>query len=220
MWGHNKARGHRGRGNCDFGGRDFGGGDFAKAAFARMAMGRGGGFGDAFGFGGGRGGGFFGGGHGGGGGGRRRVFDAEQLQLVLLALIAEQPRHGYELIKEIEARSGGTYAPSPGVVYPTLTMLDEMGHVDELKEEGARRRFAITDAGREALAAKQGEADALLARLADLAESQSDRAPLRRAMMNLHMAVRQSMMGGRGEEDRAHDIAAILDDAARQIERL
>ena len=88
-------------------------------------------------------------------GGRRRVFDGGELRLVLLALLEGQPRHGYDLIREIEERTGGAYAPSPGVVYPTLTMLDELGQIDEVKEEGARKRYAITDAGRSHLDEKR-----------------------------------------------------------------
>ena len=69
-------------------------------------------------------------GHDGGGFGRRRgLYDSDELRLVLLSLIAEKPRHGYDLIKEIEERSGGAYTPSPGVIYPTLTMLQDMGHI-------------------------------------------------------------------------------------------
>ncbi len=72
-------------------------------------------------------------GHGDGGGFSRRrgLFDGDELRLVLLSLIAEKPRHGYDLIKEIEERSGGVYAPSPGVIYPTLTMLQDMGLIGE-----------------------------------------------------------------------------------------
>jgi len=153
-------------------------------------------------------------------GGRRRLFDGEELQLLLLALIAEAPRHGYDLIREIEARSGGVYAPSPGVVYPTLTMLDEMGWVDEVKEEGARRRFAITEAGTTQVEEKKAEVEALLARLAELDadRAKTDRAPLKRAMMGLHMAVREAMMKSGG--DGTHDVAAILDEATQKIERL
>ena len=102
--------------------------------------------------------------------GRRRMFDGGELRLLLLALLEEQPRHGYDLIREIEERTGGSYAPSPGVVYPTLTMLDEMGHIDEVKEEGSRKRFAITDAGKTFLAEKREEVDALLERLAAIGE--------------------------------------------------
>jgi DNA-binding PadR family transcriptional regulator len=183
------------------------------------AMRGGGRFGEAFGFGG-----FGHHGHGDRGfrgrGGRRRLFDGEELQSLLLALIAETPRHGYDLIREIESRSGGVYAPSPGVVYPTLTLLDEMGQIEELKEEGARRRFAVTEAGRATLAEKQAAVDALLARLAELDadNARTDRAPIRRAMMGLAMAVRERMSSDGGEQ--AHAIAAILDEATRKIEQI
>jgi DNA-binding PadR family transcriptional regulator len=157
------------------------------------------------------------------GGGRRRMFDGGELRLVLLALLEEQPRHGYDLIREIEERTGGSYAPSPGVVYPTLTMLDEMGHIDEVKEEGSRKRFAITDAGRQQLAEKREEVDALLARLSALGEEEGRSgggAPIRRAMMGLGMALRDTLSAGRGNADLVHDVAAIIDEAARKIERL
>src|SRR6218665_2664594 len=86
-------------------------------------------------------------GRGGERGGRRRMFDGTELRLILLKLIEEQPRHGYDLIREIEERSGGAYAPSPGVVYPTLTMLADMDLIEEAKSEGAKKQFAITEAG-------------------------------------------------------------------------
>ncbi len=63
-----------------------------------------------------------------GGGREGRMFDGGELRLVILALIAEKPRHGYEIIKELGERVGGDYSPSPGVVYPTLTLLEEMGY--------------------------------------------------------------------------------------------
>ena len=105
----------------------------------------------------------------GGRSGRRRVFDAGELRLVLLKLIADQPRHGYELIRAIEELTGGSYVPSPGMVYPTLTMLDEMGHIAEVKSEGARKAFAVTAEGTAHLAERQAEVEALFARLAELA---------------------------------------------------
>ena len=157
------------------------------------------------------------------GGGRRRVFDGGELRLVLLALLEEQPRHGYDLIREIEERTGGSYAPSPGVVYPTLTMLDEMGMIDEVKEEGARKRFAITDAGRTHLTEKREEVDGLVERLSRMRqdEGRTGAAPIKRAMAGLGMALRDTMIASRGgREDLVHDVAAILDEAARKIERL
>jgi DNA-binding PadR family transcriptional regulator len=157
---------------------------------------------------------------GGGRGGRRRMFDGDDLRLILLALLEEQPRHGYDLIREIEERTGGAYAPSPGVVYPSLTMLDEMGHIDEVKEEGARKRYQISEAGRAHLAEKREEVETLLARLAQLGErsERNERAPLRRAMTSLHMALRQA--AGDGDDALAHKIVDILDEATRKIERL
>lgn len=83
------------------------------------------------------------------GGGFRmgRKFAAEDLQLVILALLAEQPRHGYELIKILEERSGGFYVPSPGVIYPALTYLEETG-LAEVENEGAKKLYRITESGR------------------------------------------------------------------------
>ena len=74
--------------------------------------------------------------------------------MILLKLIAEQPRHGYELIRAIEELRGGVYVPSPGVVYPTLTMLQEMGQIEEAASDGARKAFAVTPEGATHLASK------------------------------------------------------------------
>ncbi|MEM5385703.1 PadR family transcriptional regulator [Paraburkholderia phymatum] len=124
------------------------------------------------GFGGGFGGGPFGGGGGFGGDGdgfpRGRKFTSDDLQLLLLALIDEQPRHGYELIKALEARSNGFYAPSPGMVYPALTYLEELGYVT-VQIEGNRKRYSLADAGREYLAANRERAELMLAKLAHIA---------------------------------------------------
>ena len=175
----------------------------------------GGGFGEAFGEG-------FGEGRSGRGGGRRRVFDGAELRLILLSLIGAQPRHGYDLIKAIEERSGGAYAPSPGVVYPTLTLLEDMGHIAEQAAEGSKRLFAITDAGKLEVGQQAEMIEALFARLEALGEQRSDddRSPVKRAMVNLAMALRTRMRHGDRSPDLAHDIAALLDETARKIERL
>src|SRR4051812_5004142 len=156
--------------------------------------------------------------HGGGrGGGRgRRMFDGSELRLILLKLIEEQPRHGYDLIREIEARSGGAYAPSPGVIYPTLTLLDDMALV-ESRAEGARKAFAITEAGSAELREKQEEVDALFARLAALGEQQARTSggPIRRAMGNLRAVLQERLSGSEVDPETLHEIAAILDEAAR-----
>lgn len=156
------------------------------------------------------------------GGGRRRVFEGAELRLILLTLIGEQPRHGYDLIRAIEERTGGAYAPSPGVVYPTLTMLQDMGQIAEQAADGARRLFAITDAGKLEIGEQADLIEALFARLEALGEQRSDddRSPVRRAMANLAMALRTRMTHGDRSPDLAHDIAALLDETARKIERL
>ncbi|MCS6473519.1 PadR family transcriptional regulator [Burkholderia thailandensis] len=116
----------------------------------------------------------FGGGPGGFGGfggddamPRGRQFSANDLQLLLLALLAEQPSHGYELIKAIDTRSSGFYTPSPGMVYPALTYLEELGYVT-VQVEGNRKRYALADAGRAHLDAQRERVEMLFAKLAHL----------------------------------------------------
>jgi len=113
-----------------------------------------------------------------GGGGRGdwfrvgRMLAQGDLKLLTLALIAEQPRHGYELIKLIEEKTSGAYTPSPGVIYPTLTFLEEAGYVTA-ETEGAKKRYTITEEGRTYLEENRDVADMILARLARIGEKMS-----------------------------------------------
>lgn len=152
--------------------------------------------------------------------GRRRVFDASELRLVLLKLLSEQPRHGYDLIRAVEELTGGAYSPSPGVVYPTLTMLAEMGHIAEDVSEGARKTYSVTADGVAFLDERKAEVASLMARLAEMAGERArfDRMPVKRAMMNLR-AVLMHKLGAEGG-DKLHAITAIIDEAAQKIERL
>ena len=157
------------------------------------------------------------------GGRRQRMFDAGELRLVLLKLIADTPRHGYDLIREIETMTGGAYAPSPGVVYPTLTLLDEMGLIEEQQTEGAKKRFAATADGRTHLAERRAEVDALIARLEELGAHRRKAgggAPIGRAMTNLGQAIAGRVARGDFSEDTLHDAAALIDEVAQKIERL
>ncbi|MFE0756409.1 PadR family transcriptional regulator [Inquilinus sp. NPDC058860] len=119
------------------------------------------------------GGGFGGRGFGGFGGGdlmrAGRMLAQGDLRLLALALIEEQPRHGYEIIKLIEEKTGGWYSPSPGTVYPTLTYLEEAGYVT-VEAEGSKKLYRITDEGRAYLDANRGIVDAVLGRLAAAGE--------------------------------------------------
>ncbi|KQN31144.1 PadR family transcriptional regulator [Sphingomonas sp. Leaf38] len=152
----------------------------------------------------------------------RRLFDGGEMKLVLLKLIADSPRHGYDLIREVEGRSGGAYAPSPGVVYPTLSTLDDMGLIEEQKSEGAKKRFAVTAEGQAILTENMAVVDGLFARLAAVgAESErTDGAPIRRAMGNLRQVLQHRLMREDVNEDTLHEVAALLDEAAQKIERL
>jgi DNA-binding PadR family transcriptional regulator len=173
-------------------------------------------------------GGGFGGGHGNSdwsGGGRRergRMFAGGELRLLLLKLIGDETRHGYELIKAIDELTGGNYAPSPGIVYPTLSLLLDEGMIEERADATPRKAFAITDQGEIELSERSEEADALIARLIALNEDEAvDSAPpLRRAMGNLFTAVRHRVASGDLDRDTVHAIADLLDEAARKIERL
>jgi DNA-binding PadR family transcriptional regulator len=155
------------------------------------------------------------------GGRRRRTFGGGELQLVLLALIEETPMHGYALIEAIEARTGGAYAPSPGVVYPTLTMLADMELAEE-QPEGGRKRYAITAKGKAHLDERRDEVDALLARLDAHGEAntRADGAPVWRAMMNLGSVLRSRMWDRTADKSVMLEAARIIDEAAGKIERL
>jgi len=157
-----------------------------------------------------------------GGGRGRRMFDGGELRLVLLKLIADEPRHGYELIRAIEELTGGDYAPSPGVVYPTLTLLEEMGFIEEQANDEKRKRYAATDEGRAHLEENREQAEALIERLTRVGErrQRTDGAPIRRAMGNLRVALEHRLARGEFSQDTLHDVAALIDEVAQKIERL
>ncbi|MDF7658094.1 DUF2218 domain-containing protein [Erwiniaceae bacterium L1_54_6] len=96
---------------------------------------------------------------------RARAFDYGELRLLLLAIIAKQPSHGYELIHEVNERLGGTYKPSPGVLYPALTWLYDRGYAEIDLEKGGRKRYTITDEGHAFLSANKTVIDMLVARV-------------------------------------------------------
>ncbi|OVZ64707.1 hypothetical protein CDO44_00380 [Pigmentiphaga sp. NML080357] len=187
------------------------------AAWPAWMAGRGGHRGHGpFGEGHGRGG--FGDGGWGFGRGSRRIFGPGDLRLVLLALIAEQPSSGYELIKELEQRFGGVYAPSPGSVYPTLTLLEEQGHIRAASTEGAKRSFEVTEEGREFLGQNRATVDAVLNRMNVTAQSLSGRAmppSVHQAMHTLRAAVAFHSRGWSDAETQR--VLDVLEKAAKEI---
>ena len=150
------------------------------------------------------------------------MFEPGELRLVLLKLISDQPRHGYDLIRAIEELTHGSYAPSPGIVYPTLTMLQDMGLIQEAAAEGSRKAFAVTADGTAHLAERAEEVEALFERLTGAGEGKrrAGGRPIQRAVGNLLSALWHRVTADGTTEDRLHEIAAILDEAAQKIERL
>lgn len=157
------------------------------------------------------------------GGGRGRLgrfFDHGDLKLVILRLIAERPRHGYELIKEIEEQAGGAYSPSPGVVYPTLTWLEEMGFVTAAEAPGGRKLYTVTSEGESHLAANEAQAAGIFARMAEAAASSAAFSPqILRARENLRTALKLKLTGGALSREQIAAICDALDAAAAAVER-
>ena len=164
------------------------------------------------------------GGWGEGGGrrrGRARMFESGELRLVLLKLLADQPRHGYELIKAIEDMTGGDYAPSPGIVYPTLTMLDDMGLIAEQKSKESKKVYEATDEGRAHLAENEGEVAELIERLEEAGSRRRrhQKPEIGRAIGNMMQALKNRVARDGWNEELLNEVVDILDDAAKKIER-
>jgi DNA-binding PadR family transcriptional regulator len=137
---------------------------------------------------------------------------------MLLSLIAEKPRHGYELIKEIEQKFGGAYSPSPGSIYPTLTLLEEMEQVRASASDGARKLFEITDQGRAYLEENRATLDGVIARMGLAARHMSGRAwpeSVHQAMHTLKHAV--LLRPGEWTESEAARVSKILEQAVEAI---
>jgi DNA-binding PadR family transcriptional regulator len=151
-----------------------------------------------------------------------RVFEQGDLKYVILRLLAEKPRHGYEIIKELEDRFGGSYAPSPGTVYPTLTMLEDLGYARAMPEEGGRKIYEITDEGRKHLEEHSATVDDIFERIAKFVEGFFD-APmsdLKRSMASLARATFYVASRSPNDRERLAKISEILKKAAAEIERL
>jgi DNA-binding PadR family transcriptional regulator len=159
-----------------------------------------------------------------------RVLAQGDLRLIALALIAEQPRHGYEIIKVLEEKTGDWYSPSPGIVYPTLTYLEEAGYVTA-QADGAKKLYTITDDGRAHLQANRELATALLAalnavgervnRMRGRDEGEAERGPsvpplVRAALLNLREAAASRL---EGDVDAEAKVVEVLARAAAEIKR-
>jgi DNA-binding PadR family transcriptional regulator len=155
------------------------------------------------------------------GGGRKRAFEQGDLRFVILKLIADKPRHGYEIIKAIEETFGGTYAPSPGVVYPTLTFLEDTGLASVAPGEGSKKLYTITAEGEEFLLQNKASVDAVFARMDEARRAfGGGLAPeIRRAMQNFRAAFELRMERGPLTASEVAAIASAIDAAAVEVER-
>ena len=154
--------------------------------------------------------------------GRRegRVFDQGDLRYVILKLISEAPRHGYEIIKAIEDKLGGAYSPSPGVIYPTLTLLEELGYVTVEAAEGGKKLYRITEAGDAALDEKKAVVEGIFRRMADIHERFDGPSPrIARAMQNLGSALQLRMRAGALSAEQLDTLIAAIDEAAGKVEK-
>ncbi|MHB1071997.1 MAG: PadR family transcriptional regulator [Gemmatimonadaceae bacterium] len=150
------------------------------------------------------------------------MFEQGDLKLVILRLLEEKPRHGYDIIKEIEERFGGTYAPSPGTVYPTLTMLEDMGYAKGTVEEGGKKIYAITEEGRKHLAENSQAVDSIFERMARFVEGFFD-APMNdvhEGMRRVARAAYSTATRNVRDAQKLRRVREVLDRATREIEDL
>lgn len=147
--------------------------------------------------------------------------DRGGVRYLVLDALAERARHGYEVIQAIEQRSGDAYRPSPGVIYPTLQMLEELGHARVIEAEG-RKVYEITDAGREDLKANREYVDAFYERFAESSWESfaEDIGDVMKRVGSLMKMLRHAMRRGRLTPAVLARTVKVLDKAAAEIEEL
>ena len=151
-------------------------------------------------------------------GGGRRMFDSGALRLVVLGLIAEEPRHGYDIIKALEAQFQGTYSPSPGAIYPMLQMLEEADLLTS-EVEGKKKLYSITDEGRAYLEENRAELDNIKAQLDEVADEMQG-VSLGQEFRELKRALFGQVRGGEFSAEQAEKALTILKKARLEIEAL
>ncbi|HSJ62421.1 MAG TPA: PadR family transcriptional regulator [Gemmatimonadaceae bacterium] len=160
------------------------------------------------------------GGHRGRGPRGGRIFEQGDLKYVILQLLEEKPRHGYDIIKELEDRFAGTYSPSPGTVYPTLSMLEDMGYARAQTEEGGRKIYEITEEGKAYLEENRGTVTDIFDRIADLGSSifSTEMMALNQAFKRLGWVTYSNAPKLSRDADKLKSVRDILERAAAEIE--
>ena len=166
---------------------------------------------------------WFWGGHGRGRGFRRgRVFEQGDLKYVILKMLAEKPRHGYEIIKELEERFGGAYSPSAGTVYPTLTLLEDLGYASVIPEEGGKKVYSITPEGEKYLEENKGAVEDIFERISDFGSNifGESMMEVNRAFGRVARATYTTAPWQSGDKSIATELKSILERAADEIEAI
>jgi len=135
-------------------------------------------------------------------------------------MIEKEPRHGYELMRTIEEGMGGSYSPSPGVIYPTLSWLEDMGYA-RVEADSGRKSYAISEEGKVFLKANRAAIEDIQARMGSGPRGRPEGvpAPIIRGMENLKLALRLRLRQGPVDPEAAEQISAALDAAAQTVER-
>ncbi|HET7566117.1 MAG TPA: PadR family transcriptional regulator [Gemmatimonadaceae bacterium] len=151
-----------------------------------------------------------------------RMFEQGDLKYVILQLLDEKPRHGYDIIKALEERSGGTYSPSPGTVYPTLTMLEDMGYARTTTEEGGKKIYEITPEGKAYLAENRSTVNDIFDRIADFGSNffGGPMMGVNHAFKDLARAIYTTAPRHSSDVERLTKIKTILERAAREVDEL
>lgn len=151
---------------------------------------------------------------------RGRLFEAGRMKILVLHLIQQNPKHGYEIIKEISDLVGDGYTPSAGTIYPTLTSLEEMNLINLLDLE--RKQYQITKVGEAYLTEQQDKLNELLEKLRLRREihSNDELIEIHRAMENLKTALRLKLNSAGLQQEHIYQIAQKIDQAAVAIGRL
>ncbi|MEQ5321734.1 PadR family transcriptional regulator [Providencia rettgeri] len=155
--------------------------------------------------------------------GLRRLFDHGDLHIMVLSLVAKKPSYGYEIIKDIQEASNGLYVPSPGVIYPTLTLLEEQGFLESQIVERNRKSFTITPEGSAHLAQNK-EIEAVIARklakARDMQQGSNLAEDIEVAVSRFKALLRHKMVLKQLNEEQTRQIASIINDAVKQIEEV
>jgi DNA-binding PadR family transcriptional regulator len=150
--------------------------------------------------------------------GRGRPFEREALRLVLLQIIAEMPRHATDLIKAIEDRLGGAYAPSPGIIHPTLVMLEDLGYASVTTCEDGNKLYAVTAKGTVVLDGNRATVNAIFERMRSI-RSNFVAPQILRPMENLKQALRKRLSQSEIDLDGIRAMAAAIDAATINVAR-